>query len=99
MRESGVFRGDDDRVLASGRVLLRVILLAEETYNETPGYRAMTYWAESPTERQAQEWSVWAAETFNPGTTHIFPETYDIFTYVDPYFGREVKVIDIGMGS
>jgi hypothetical protein len=96
----GVFRGDDDRVMVQGEVLLRVMLSTHmPKYNGHNGHTAVTYWAKNPTEGQAQEWAVWAAETFNPGTTHVFPETYDLYTHFDPYFGREVHVLDIGMGS
>jgi hypothetical protein len=103
----GFLDEDSDEVLARGDVFLRVIFYnAMAPFKGLPvpkgqvaGYRTVMASAHNPTHKQAADWAYWAANKYNRGTTHLFPETYDIFTYRDPFFGRNVTVIDVGMGS
>ena len=96
-----------DKVLAKGDVFLRVIFYnAMAPFKGLPvpkdqvaGYRTVMASAHNPTHKQAGDWAWWASNKYNRGTTHLYPETYDIFTYRDPFFGKNITVIDIGMGS
>ena len=96
-----------NQVVARGNVMLRIIFPVRTPFrgiparsgNGFPGYKAVLAYADSPTAAEVMEWAYHAAKSHNRGTSHVIPETYHVMSYFDPYFGRDVKVIDVGMGS